>query len=199
MVRIPTENATTKNSMNIELSLIRAMQSMVIGSPVLVSIAVFAARWLIYAFAGVAIGFWVGRAATSRHAVVEAFWAGALALSSTTVISSLVERMRPYLVERSGVLLLIPAPLNMSFPSGHTATAFALAAAFAFAISGRRWPLFTLATAVALGRMFVGVHYPTDIIGGAILGIGCAALIRVLHRRIRRPDINQSVRSHHHV
>lgn len=185
--------------MNEELTIIRTAQSMILGSSVLVGIAVFMARWLVFAFIGVAASYWASKREAARHAVIEAFWAGALALSATAVIAVLVARARPFMVGDSGVLLLIPAPFNLSFPSGHTATAFALAAAFAFGSDGRKWPLFVLASLVALGRLFVGVHYPTDLLGGAVLGIACASLVRVLHRSIRRKDIERSARSHHHV
>lgn len=185
--------------MNSELEIIRTAQSMVLESSMFVGIAVFAARWLIFAFAGVAASYWARKREAARHAVIESLWAGALALSATAVIAALVGRERPFMVADGGVLLLIPPPFNLSFPSGHTATAFALAAAFAFGSDGRTWPLFVLAAAVAFGRLLVGVHYPTDLFGGAVLGIACAALVRVLHRSIRRKDIERSAQSHHHV
>ena len=108
-------------------------------------------------------------------------------------IKAAIGRPRPF------VLLPEPAPLIVgvlgnSFPSGHAATSFAGAALLARYLPGR-WPvLFLLAAGIAFSRVYVGVHYPADVIGGAILGMVtaialpllAAALLRL--RREPRPD-----------
>ena len=78
---------------------------------------------------------------------------------------------------------LVPAPHDHSFPSGHAATSFA-AATVLTAASPRWGPLwFLLALAIGFTRVYVGVHYPLDIIGGALLGIGVALAVEAVVRR----------------
>ena len=76
---------------------------------------------------------------------------------------------------------LVRVPLDHSFPSGHAATSFACATVLAFAAPRLAVPLYLLAVAIAYSRVYVGVHYPIDVLGGAILGVAVAtALLRLL-------------------
>lgn len=101
---------------------------------------------------------------------------GALVLALVMVdlvIKPLVGRARPF--ETAAVTRVIDRrPLTASFPSGHAATAVAGAMTLS-----RLWPagrpvLWALAMLIALSRIYVGVHYPLDVIGGAALGAACA-------------------------
>jgi undecaprenyl-diphosphatase len=75
---------------------------------------------------------------------------------------------------------LIVGVLGDSFPSGHAATSFAGAALLSRFLPGR-WPvLFLLAVGIAFSRVYVGVHYPADVVGGAILGTLVAIALRQL-------------------
>lgn len=78
-------------------------------------------------------------------------------------------RIRPFAVN-TAIELLTRAPGDASFPSGHTAASFA--AVFALRYSGSRlWkPALALAVVIALSRLYLYVHWPTDVVGGAILG-----------------------------
>jgi undecaprenyl-diphosphatase len=75
---------------------------------------------------------------------------------------------------------LVHAPTDGSFPSGHAATSFAAATALTFAFP--RWApaFFLLALAIGFSRVYVGVHYPLDVVGGAVLGILVATALRLL-------------------
>jgi len=75
---------------------------------------------------------------------------------------------------------LIHAPHDGSFPSGHATASFACATMMAF-YAPRAAPAFVLlAVAIGWSRVYVGVHYPLDVLGGAVLGIGIAIALRML-------------------
>lgn len=86
-------------------------------------------------------------------------------------IKPLVGRIRPYVTLES-ILPLGHLPGDHSFPSGHSAGSFAAAWAL-FRSAKKRWgvPALVLAALISLSRLYVGVHYPTDVIGGVIIGI----------------------------
>ncbi|MDQ5820829.1 MAG: phosphatase PAP2 family protein [Actinomycetota bacterium] len=76
---------------------------------------------------------------------------------------------------------LVRVPTDYSFPSGHTATSFAAALILARAVPRRAWLFYALAAAIGFSRIYVGVHYPLDILGGAVLGLLVAtALLRLV-------------------
>ena len=106
-----------------------------------------------------------------------------------TGIKDLVHRPRPFQAHR--VIHPLYAVHSSSFPSGHAATAFAGAVIVSY-LAPRAAPFFlTLATAIAFSRIYVGVHYPADVIAGAAIGatVGLlAALVlrlEVLPRRVQ--------------
>ena len=79
--------------------------------------------------------------------------------------------MRPYDVN-TAVQLLVAKPKDFSFPSGHTAASFASVTALYLAGEKKLWkPALALAILIAFSRMYLYVHYPTDILGGVIFGI----------------------------
>lgn len=85
------------------------------------------------------------------------------------ILKPLIARIRPF--EYIDISLLIPKPKDFSFPSGHTQAAFALASSIY--ISNRKTGIlvYIVAVLVALSRMYLMVHYPTDVLCGMILGI----------------------------
>ncbi|MBU2613502.1 phosphatase PAP2 family protein [Patescibacteria group bacterium] len=185
-----------------ELEIVSGIQAAVTSTPVGIAVAVFLARWLVLGFGVFGIVFLMSRSAARRHAVREAAWSAALALALTTLISAVIGRLRPYMLPldtSAPVTLFIPEPLNASFPSGHTGVSFAIASAL-FAID-RRLGLAALFIAlfVALGRVAVGVHFPSDIIGGVAVGIGSYAAVRHLHHRIRTRDLDRAAKKHRHA
>lgn len=101
------------------------------------------------------------------------------------VIKPWVGRERPCHVVPD-VVLLVKCTGSPSFPSNHAANAFAAALYFSrFGPPGFTIPAFVLASLVSFSRVAVGVHYPLDLAGGALVGLGCAALVLALMTRIR--------------
>ena len=80
-------------------------------------------------------------------------------------------RLRPESAFPQEVLMVIPKSTTFSFPSGHAALAFA--GAYIMSQSRKRWTwlFFILAFLVAVSRLYLGKHYPSDIIGGSIIGL----------------------------
>jgi len=81
---------------------------------------------------------------------------------------------------------LVPEPTSGSFPSGHAATSFACAATLAMFLPRRAPVLYVLAALIAYSRVYVGVHYPLDVLAGAALGLLVATALRLLLTVLRR-------------
>lgn len=85
-------------------------------------------------------------------------------------IKNLVARTRPFDVN-TAVQLLVAKPRDYSFPSGHTAASFASVTALYLVGEKKMWKAaLVLAVLIALSRLYLYVHYPTDIIGGVVFG-----------------------------
>ncbi|WP_019849946.1 phosphatase PAP2 family protein [Desulfitobacterium sp. PCE1] len=103
----------------------------------------------------------------------------ALLLSSILgegLLKHLVQRPRPFTVVPA-IQLLISKPLTYSFPSGHTASAFAAAGVLSKMMRKYRVYVVMLALLIAFSRMYLFVHYPADIIAGIMLGLICSKMI----------------------
>ena len=87
-------------------------------------------------------------------------------LAVNTAIKQLVRRARPVLEEE--LPQLVPTLSGRSYPSAHSSTSFAAAGALSRALPAP--PLYAAAAAMALSRPYLGVHYPSDIVAGALLG-----------------------------
>ena len=89
------------------------------------------------------------------------------------ILKHVFARVRPCDVNTT-IQLLVPRPSDYSFPSGHTAASFAAVAALFFAGQKKLWkPALVLAVLIAFSRLYLYVHYPTDILGGIIVGVLC--------------------------
>jgi len=130
--------------------------------------------WLAAAGVAAAVG-----GARGRHAAVLAVASvGVTSLVSNVVVKGLLPRRRP---DRSGAEVpedrWVRMPASRSFPSGHSASAFAFATAMSTAIPPLAPPLYLCAAAVAYSRVHTGVHYPGDALAGALLGTAVAGLV----------------------
>ncbi len=103
-------------------------------------------------------------------AMLIALAAGFLICNLT--LKPIVARVRPFDIAKMDELL-IKAPRDFSFPSGHTTASFAAASALLF-IKNRGWIFVMIfAALMAFSRMYLYVHFPTDILGGIIIGFIC--------------------------
>ena len=111
-----------------------------------------------------------------------------VALAVTYIVVDLVmkpvfDRPRPFEVE--DLVPIVDPPTSASFPSGHTAHSFA--AAFCIFYYNRRWgiPALAFASLVGVSRIYLGVHWPTDVLAGVIVGVAVAyAAIWFMDRRV---------------
>ena len=86
------------------------------------------------------------------------------------ILKNLVARTRPCDVNKS-IQLLVKRPWDYSFPSGHTAASFASVTALYLAGEKKLWkPVLVLACLIGISRLYLYVHYPTDVLGGALAG-----------------------------
>jgi undecaprenyl-diphosphatase len=121
----------------------------------------------------------------ARRGAVAAGLSAGVALAIAQVLSRVVDRPRPFVTDPAGVHLFARHVADAGFPSDHATASFAIAVAIL--LRSRRWGYVTLAMAVVLcvGRVAMGIHYPSDVIAGAALGSAVALALYV--PVIRRP------------
>lgn len=112
---------------------------------------------------------------TRRAGVAMAIALALDVLFCNVILKNLIARPRPFAL-RPEVPLLIRPPAGFSFPSGHAAASFAGAGAMLFTKQRGRWIALVLAAAIALSRIYLYVHYPSDVVCGALLGLLCGSL-----------------------
>ena len=113
--------------------------------------------------------------------------AAALLLSllvTNITLKNIIQRIRPYEVINS-LKILVDAEHSFSFPSGHSSSSLAAGWAM-FRTLPKKWgvPALALGIVIALSRMYVGVHYPTDVLGGVIIGVTVAELAILICRKV---------------
>lgn len=93
-------------------------------------------------------------------------------LIGNTCIKPLIARERPFIARPEKlVYMLIPPPGEYSFPSGHTFSSFAAATAIAMGNKKLGIPALLFAAGIGFSRLYLYVHFPTDVFGGMIFGI----------------------------
>ena len=113
----------------------------------------------------------------ARHGVIAALLSAGLALLLAHLITGVWDRPRPYVAHPAQAHLFIAPSGDPSFPSDHATAAFAIAVSLL--LRSRRVGYLTLGMAVvlAVARVAVGVHYPSDVLAGALIGTGSALLL----------------------
>ena len=110
------------------------------------------------------------------------------------ILKPLIARIRPCDANTS-IQLLIARPHDFSFPSGHTAASFAAVGALLFSGEKKLWkPVLVLAVLLAFSRLYLYVHYPTDILGGIVVGnvsgyVGYRIICKLEQRKMKRKEM----------
>lgn len=156
--------------MNIELSILDWIQTL--HTPFLDKIMVFITRlgdtgiiWIVLSI----VLLLIPKTRKSGAVMVVALVVDVLLCN--IVLKNLVARTRPYDVN-TGVHLLVAKLHDYSFPSGHTAASFASVTALYLAGEKKLWKFaLVLACLIAISRLYLYVHYPTDVLGGILFGV----------------------------
>jgi undecaprenyl-diphosphatase len=128
------------------------------------------------------------RLRATRRAAAAASLSAGLALLIAQVVSRLVDRPRPFVSDPSGLHVFGHHAADPGFPSDHATAAFAIGVALL--LRNRAWGavVLVLATVLAAGRVAMGIHFPSDVVGGGLLG---AVVALGLHRARTRTLINR--------
>lgn len=112
-------------------------------------------------------------------------------LVNNMILKNLVARTRPYEVIE-GLTYIVREPMDFSFPSGHAGCSFAVAGIL-FRRLPRRYgvPALILAILIALSRLYVGVHYPSDVLFGVVSGILISYCAEAIVNRVWKADAGQ--------
>jgi undecaprenyl-diphosphatase len=178
---MPAAEAQTEASGSVEWSILHTLNNFLyhhdgVEDPLLVYInaseALFVATLvLVFLFAnGDRLRSW-------RRAALAAVLSAGVALAIAKVVSEVVDRARPFVVDPSGVHLFSGHAADAGFPSDHATGAFAVA--MAIYLRNRLWGSVALVAAAVLGvgRVAIGVHFPSDVLAGAVLGCGVALIL----------------------
>ncbi len=122
-----------------------------------------------YVWIGIAVLLLFFRGYRKTGLMVGASLLGSL-LFNNMLVKNLVARPRPYRMIQT-LTILVPEPGEYSFPSGHTSSSFA-AGVVLYLMLPKKYgvPAMILAFLIGISRLYVGVHYPTDVLAGAVLG-----------------------------
>jgi undecaprenyl-diphosphatase len=138
----------------------------------------FIAGVVILALAGLAF-----RRPRVLGASVLAVLAAGGALTVASLLARFVDRPRPF-VSHPQIHLFLAHAADPGFPSDHATAAFAIAAVLMLRFGRRALPALLAAAALAVSRVLVGVHYPADVLAGALLGSAAAVVVCLLVTRL---------------
>lgn len=148
--------------------------------PVFVSLTYAGTHGAAWIAIGVLVALWLRR----PWPAVAVPLAVLVAELASAGLKSVTDRARP--PEGLGVDSLVPTPSTSAFPSGHAATSMAAAVVLAVAAPALAPVFLSLAALVGVSRLYVGVHYPLDVVAGAMLGACLATALLLLARALRR-------------
>ncbi len=151
-----------------------------------------AANELIYLAIPLVLGLWFWPAEGPRRALNQRLAAGVvlgalLAMGLAAALGDLHTATRPFASD-PGTKLLIRHEADNSFPSDHTAFAFAVAGAVVWRRRFVGGVALVFAALVGFARVYVGVHWPSDVLAGAAIGLGAGAVVALAVPLLREPQ-----------
>jgi len=173
--------------MSLDVSLFEKLNNLVYHWKFLDFVGIFFAnylQWILLAIFLVFLFFWKKEFIMKKTLIISA--AVSVVLSRLIIgelLKIVVHRARPYVVLETAKKLIAENNAYQSFPSGHATIFFALAMAIWFYNKKPGNWFFVGAILMGIARIFVGVHWPSDILGGAIIGILSAIIIDKLVKR----------------
>ncbi len=176
----------------LELPVLDAIQSL--RSPLLDEIMIFIS-WinnigLVWILVGIALLFFKKY---RKNGWITLFALLAGLLIANVLLKNTVQRVRPYEFN-AAIELLIERPHDWSFPSGHTTSSFAAAAALMYADKKIGIPAYILASLIAFSRLYLYVHYPTDILGGIFIGTLAFFIVFFIYKKVNWDNLKEKLR-----
>lgn len=170
-----------------DLTLYHAINGLAGKSAILDFIMAFFARYALEIYAVLFVVTWFALPKPDirrRHALVMSGLAGILALLINVIIAHYWYRARPFAVLPHGTFTqLIPHSADSSFPSDHASGSFAFAAAsWGRAPRWTQWTFTGVAIVVMFARVYVGVHWPTDVLASFVIGMIAGRVIWLISR-----------------
>ena len=164
-----------------DLTILAALNSLAGKSTLLNGLLVFLAQYAVYllAFPLLALALGIGLNHPDRMTVVVSLLGLAVSLLVARQIGHTISGTRPFVTE-SWVVQLVGHKADSGLPSNHATGAFALAAGVLWSHRRTGAAMLALALLVAIGRVAVGVHWPSQVLLGALLGVMVASLAHAL-------------------
>ncbi|MGE0025577.1 MAG: phosphatase PAP2 family protein [Thermoleophilia bacterium] len=140
-----------------------------------------AATWAVPVFIAIVAGWflfgWVAGRAAERRGALTALLAAGGALLANQIVLQFWQRPRPFDAHPGEVVTLVSRTADPSFPSDHAAASVAIAVVLFLAHRRLGAAALALAGLVCISRVYVGAHYPGDVLAGALIGTAVAALL----------------------